>query len=49
LASDLVIPSAVLAKATKDYRGPMTDEVIEDLARRFGVSTTAMEIKLQMI
>lgn len=48
LASDLVIPSALLAGAVKDYSGPVTDEVIEDLARRFGVSTTAMEIKLQM-
>lgn len=48
LASDLVIPSAQLAEATKEYSGPMTTEVIEDLARRFGVSTTAMEIKLQM-
>lgn len=48
LASDLIIPSNKLAEATADYSGPMTDEVIEDLARRFGVSTTAMEIKLQM-
>ena len=48
LASDLVIPSARLSEATKEYNGPMTDEVIEDLARKFGVSTTAMEIKLQM-
>jgi len=48
LASDLIIPSALLAAAVKDYSGPMTDEIIEDLARRFGVSTTAMEIKLQM-
>lgn len=48
LASDLVIPSAQLAKATAEYSGPMTSEVIEDLARRFGVSTAAMEIKLQM-
>ena len=48
LASDLVIPSSQLAKATADYSGPMTSEVIEDLARRFGVSTAAMEIKLQM-
>jgi len=48
LASDLVIPSAQLADATMDYSGPMTSEVIEDLARRFGVSTAAMEIKLQM-
>ncbi len=48
LASDLVIPSDRLSEATKDYRGPMTSEVIEDLARRFGVSTAAMEIKLQM-
>lgn len=49
LASDLVIPSHLLAKATADYTGPMTSEVIEDLARRFGVSTAAMEIKLQMV
>ncbi len=49
LASDLVIPSAQLLKATEDYSGPMTSEVIEDLARRFGVSTAAMEIKLKMI
>ncbi len=49
LASDLVIPSAQLAEATADYTGPMTSEVIEDLARRFGVSTAAMEIKLQMV
>ena len=49
LASDLVIPSAQLANATADYTGPMTSEVIEDLARRFGVSTAAMEIKLQMV
>lgn len=48
LASDLVIPSHLLAEATADYTGPMTSEVIEDLARRFGVSTAAMEIKLQM-
>lgn len=48
LASDLVIPSARLAEATAEYSGPMTPEVIEDLARRFGVSTAAMEIKLQM-
>lgn len=48
LASDLVIPSAQLAEATAEYTGPMTSEVIEDLARRFGVSTAAMEIKLQM-
>lgn len=49
LASDLVIPSAQLAEVTAEYSGPMTPEVIEDLARRFGVSTAAMEIKLQMV
>ncbi|WP_234050731.1 MULTISPECIES: ImmA/IrrE family metallo-endopeptidase [unclassified Xanthobacter] len=48
LASDLVIPSTALAEATAEYSGPMTSEIIEDLARRFGVSTAAMEIKLQM-
>lgn len=49
LASDLVIPSALLAEATDEYSGPITSEVIEDLAQRFGVSTAAMEIKLQMV
>lgn len=49
LAADLVIPSAELATVTAEYSGPMTSEVIEDLARRFGVSTAAMEIKLQMV
>lgn len=48
LASDLVMPSALIAEATKEYIGPMTSEVIEDLSLRFGVSTAAMEIKLQM-
>lgn len=48
LASDLVIPSAQLSAATAEYTGPITSEVIEDLARRFGVSAAAMEIKLQM-
>lgn len=48
LASDLVIPSAQLAEAISDYTGPVTSEIIEDLANRFGVSTAAMEIKLQM-
>ena len=49
LASDLIIPSSQLSAATADYTGPITDEVIEDLARRFGVSIAAMEIKMQMI
>ena len=48
LASDLIIPSELLFEAIAEYSGPMTSEVIEDLARRFGVSTAAMEIKLQM-
>jgi len=48
LASDLIIPSAQLAKAMAEYTGPMTSEAIEDLARRFRVSTAAMEIKLQL-
>ncbi|MEO0550466.1 MAG: ImmA/IrrE family metallo-endopeptidase [Pseudomonadota bacterium] len=48
LASDLVIPSTQLAEVTAEYSGPMTPEIIEDLAVRFGVSTAAMEIKLQM-
>ena len=49
LAFDLVIPSALLADATAEYTGPMTSEIIENLAQRFGVSTAAMEIKLQMV
>ncbi len=48
LASDLVIPSAQLAEAAGNYSGPITSEAIEDLARRFRVSTAALEIKLQM-
>ncbi|WP_206597490.1 ImmA/IrrE family metallo-endopeptidase [Polycladidibacter stylochi] len=48
LASDLVIPSGQLEKAASEYSGPITSEVIEDLARKFGVSIAAMEIKLQM-
>ena len=49
LASDLIIPSARLAEATAEYTGPMTEETVEDLARRFRVSPVAMELKLQMI
>lgn len=49
LASDLVIPSDLVEQAAAEYAGPITSEVIEDLARRFGVSTAAMEIKLQMV
>lgn len=49
LASDLVIPSDQLSAATAEYIGPLTSEMIDDLARRFGVSTAAMEIKLQMV
>lgn len=48
LASDLVIPSRQLAEVTKQHSGPMTDEIIEDLARKFGVSNVAMETKLQI-
>ncbi len=48
LASDLIIPSALLAEATAEYSGPLTGEIIEDLACKFRVSTAAMEIKLQM-
>jgi len=49
LASDLVIPSALLAEATAKHSGPMTSDDIEDLAHRFRVSVAAMEIKLQLI
>jgi len=48
LASDLVIPSPLLKKAIAGHTGPMTDEVIEGLARCFAVSTAAMKIKLNV-
>lgn len=49
LASDLVIPSYQLSTAMEKYNGPITSEVIEDIAHKFGVSTAAMEIKLSMV
>lgn len=49
LASDLVLPSDQLSTATSEYTGPLTSEIIEDLARKFGVSTAAIEIKLQTV
>jgi Zn-dependent peptidase ImmA (M78 family) len=49
LASDIVIPSDLLAEALEGYGRPITSEVIEDLAQKFGVSVAAMEIKLQML
>lgn len=47
LAFDLVTPSKLIAKAMAHHVGPMTDEVIEDLAGRFDVSKTAIKVKLQ--
>lgn len=47
LASDLVIPSNKLKEAANLYANELTTETLEDLAKRFGVSTAAMEIKLQ--
>ena len=49
LAFDLVLPSARLSEATSEVSGPMTGEIIKDLASRFRVSPTVMEIKLQVI
>ncbi|MCY4461047.1 MAG: ImmA/IrrE family metallo-endopeptidase [Albidovulum sp.] len=49
LASDLVIPSNLLANATTEIEGPITSETIKSFARRFGVSEAAMEIKFQMM
>lgn len=48
LASDLIMPSDLVEGVAKEYSGPLVDEVIEDLANKFGVSIAAMEIKLQM-
>ena len=47
LASDLVIPSNLLRWETTHFDGPLTSEAIEELARKFGVSVAAMEIKLK--
>lgn len=49
LASDLIIPSGLLEAVTAEYNGPLTDEAIDDLSSKFGVSRMAMEIKLQTI
>ena len=48
LASDLIMPSNLVEGVVKEYSGPLVDEVIEDLAKKFGVSLAAMEIKLQV-
>ena len=49
LVSDLVIPPQQLANVLEAYPEPITSEAITDLAKRFGVSTATMELKLQMI
>lgn len=48
LASDLIMPSILVEDVAKEYSGPLVDEALEDLAKKFGVSIAAMEIKLQM-
>ena len=49
LAFDLVVPSEKLAKVIEEYKGSMTEEVIEHLAKRFRVSKGVMEVKLQTL
>ena len=48
LSYDLILPSDLLFEAAKEYTGPMTSEIIDDLARRFKTSTGAIEYKLQL-
>ncbi|MYG10676.1 MAG: ImmA/IrrE family metallo-endopeptidase, partial [Rhodobacteraceae bacterium] len=48
LASDLIIPTDLLKQVIAEYSEPITCEVIDELASRFGVSSAAMEIKLQL-
>ncbi|MFB0491920.1 Zn-dependent peptidase ImmA (M78 family) [Methylobacterium sp. OAE515] len=47
LAADIVMPLAVVDDMLKaDYQGVVTEATIEDLAARFGVSKSAMELRL---
>ena len=48
LASDLIMPYNLVQEATSDYGGRLKETDIEELARLFGVSKSAMEIKLQI-
>jgi Zn-dependent peptidase ImmA (M78 family) len=48
LASDLVIPSKLLVEETSQLHSAPSSEIVEELAKKFGVSVAAMEIKLQM-
>ena len=47
LALDPVIPFTLLADAAAEYPGLMTGEVIDDLACRFEVTRSVMEIRLR--
>lgn len=49
LASDLIIPTNLLERELENYSNPVTGEAVEELAKKFGVSTAAMEIKLNLI
>ena len=47
LAADILMPSSQLIKIIRDaFNNKVTDEVIETLARKFEVSTAAMEVRL---
>ena len=47
LALDLIVPSALLADVAAENPGPMTDDIIEDLALRFKVTCLVMKARLQ--
>lgn len=49
LASDLIVPSHQLEEITRSMKdSPMTEEIVDNLAKQFGVSKATMEIKLQI-
>lgn len=46
LAADLVMPDGPIKEDLAKIKSPLTDEVLEFLARQWQVSKAAMEIKL---
>lgn len=49
LASDLIIPPNILIEILDKREGTVTDDTIRELSGKFGVSTAAMEVRLQVI
>ena len=46
LAAELVMPKDLVDEQVRQYQDMLSEEAIEDLARRFGVSKAAMEIRV---